>query len=142
MKSKYIILFSLSLIVFSNCKKDDERITDILIYKTWKRGIVDLNQSTNPSGIVSYEIVHDCDKDDTYKFNPDGNLIINRNTEKCDQNELQTEIFNYTINRTTKELVIDGINYTLAEESQSQIKYYAKIPSGTYFSQNLIFLLQ
>jgi hypothetical protein len=43
-----------------------------------------------------------------FKFGSEGNLTINRNADKCDQNELQTESQNYLLNRTTKELVING----------------------------------
>lgn len=142
MKTKFLIIFALLLLTFSNCNKEDVSSTNILISKTWKIGIVDINPSTNPDGELSYNIVHDCEKDDTYKFGIDGNLIINRYAVKCDQNELQTETLSYTIDRTTNKLVIDGINYTLVEETNNQIKYYATIPSGVSYSISLMFLLQ
>jgi hypothetical protein len=142
MKIKFIIIIAIYLVAFSNCKKDDEGSANTITSKTWKRGIVDLNPSTNPSGEVLYNAVRDCDQDDSFKFGTDGNLIINRNSVKCDDAELQSDTLTYTINRTTKELVIDGITYTLAEETSKQIKYYALVPSGGSFSGHLIFLLQ
>jgi hypothetical protein len=66
---------------------------------------------------------------------------MNRDKDKCDQSESQTETITYTLNRTTKEFVINGTTFTLAEELNSQIKYYALIPTPTGF-QYLIYLLQ
>jgi hypothetical protein len=77
--------------------------------------------------------LQNCEKDDTFKFGSEGNLTINRNADKCDQNELQTEIQNYVLNRTTKEFVILEQKFTLAEESDSQIKYFTPIPTNTVF---------
>lgn len=142
MKTKFFIILTFSLVVLSNCKKDDKIAKNILISKTWKRGIVDRNPSSNPSGTILYEFVQNCDKDDTYKFSSDENLVINRFADKCDPNEPQIETLDYTINRTTKELVIDGIKYTIIEESQNQIKYYIIAPNGANFSSYLVFLLQ
>jgi hypothetical protein len=143
MKSKFLTIIFLILIAFPSCEKEEENSTEILLSKTWKRGVVDKNPSTNPTGYeIGYAIVSDCDKDDTFKFDSDGNLIINRNANKCDQNELQTENVTYYLDRTTKEFTIDGIKYTLAEESKSQIKYYILVPSGVSFGKYAIFLLQ
>ena len=143
MKSKYLSLLIVLLFAFSSCKKDNKQPANILTSKTWKMGLVDENPATNPPGNILYYPVQDCDKDDTFKFTPDGNLIIDRGTDKCSLDELLTETQTYTLNRSTKELVINGVKFTLAEESTSQIKYYAQIP--TPFSTNyqyLIFLLQ
>lgn len=126
---------------FSNCKKDSESSSNVLTLKTWQRGLNDKNPSTNPAGTVLYYPVQNCEKDDTFKFGTDGNLILNRNAAKCDQSESQIETKAYTLNRTTKEFVIDGTKFTLAEESNSQIKYYAPIPTPTGF-QYLVYLLQ
>lgn len=141
MKTKTLIIVALSLFTFSNCKKDNKSSINILISKTWKKGLTDKNPSTNPSERVLYKAVQDCEKDDTFKFGTGGNLIVNRNSDKCDPNELQNETYTYTLNRTTKELVINGTKYVLAEESNNQIKYYAAIPSQTGYDY-LVFLLE
>ncbi len=140
MKTKLLTLFVL-LFAFSNCKKDDTSSSNILLSKTWKRALYDKNPSTNPQGTILYHFVRDCEIDDTYKFGSDGNLMVNKNSDKCDQSELQTENQVYTLNRTNKELIINGTKFTLAEESNNQIKYYTPVSSGNGF-QNLIFLLQ
>ena len=142
MKTNIIIIFAFLLVAFTNCKKEDNGSVNILCSKTWERGVVDLNSLTNPSGEILYEPVPDCVKDDSFRFNSDGIILINRNSNKCDQNELQNESLSYSIDRTEKELIIDGITYTLLEESHNQIKYSAFVPNGTSFGRNLIFLLQ
>lgn len=141
MKINLLAVFALTFLTFSACKKDNKNSSDPLTSRTWKRGMNDKNTSTNPKGTVSYYAVKNCEKDDTFKFGSDGNLFLNRSSDQCEPNESQTETQTYTLNRTTKELVINGTKFTLAEESDSQIKYYAVLPPHTGF-QYLIFLLQ
>jgi hypothetical protein len=69
-----------------------------------------------------------------------GALTINQGMDKCSGNEPATETLPYTYNRETKELIIDGFRYTVAEESKEQVKYYTPIPSSNGF-EHLIFLL-
>jgi hypothetical protein len=85
--------------------------------------------------------VQNCEKDDTFKFGVDSKLEINKNSDKCDQNENQNSTQTYTLNRTTKEFIINVTKFTLAEESNNQIKYYEIVPSNTGF-EYIIFLLQ
>ncbi len=136
-----IIIFAFYLIAFSNCNKE-EYLSDILTSKTWKRGSVDLNTSTNPLGEHQYYPIWNCDIDDRYTFRKDGNLVIERGTNKCDPNEIQTETLLYSIDRETNKLIIDSTTYILAEESENQIKYYIPVPHGTNLTNYVIFLLQ
>ena len=141
MKKELLPFIITAVFLFTNCKKDNSSSSDILISKSWKRALIDKNPSTNPSNNVVYYAVQNCEKDDTFKFNSDGKLLLNRNTNKCDQSETQNITQSYTINKEKKELVIDGTIYILAEETSSQIKYYSVMPSATGF-QYQIFLLQ
>jgi hypothetical protein len=141
MKTKLLLTAVLFTIAFSNCSKEKEKKTNTLTSKTWKRAWTDMNPTTNPQEPFLYYAVQNCEKDDTFTFNGDGSLIIDRNDVRCDQNELRVENQSYSINRQTKELVIGGTTYTLAEESNKQIKYYTVIPTPSGF-QYLIFLLQ
>lgn len=141
-KSSTTILFTFLSLVFVNCDKNNNVPEDILSSKVWNRAIIDLNSSTNPSGEVSYYLVSDCELDDSFNFKSDGTLVINRNENKCDPNEIQYDTLSYSIDRTNKELVIDGFTYTLLEESLNQIKYSALVPYGTSFGKTQIFLLQ
>jgi hypothetical protein len=136
-----IIILTVYLIAFSNCKKEEHQ-SDILTSKTWKRGSVDLNPSTNPQGEHQYYPIFNCDIDDKYTFRKDGNLVIDRGTKKCDPNEIQTETLIYSIDRETNKLIIDSISYILAEESETQIKYYKPVPGGTSLTSCIIYLLQ
>ena len=141
MKTSLLSLLLIMFFTLTNCKKETSSSAEILTTKIWKRSLTDMNPSSNPSGSVIYYAVQNCEKDDVFKFNTDGNLEINKNSDKCDPNETQNTTQNYSLNRTTKEFIINGIKYTLAEESNTQIKYYATVPLNSSF-QNLIFLLQ
>lgn len=129
------LFFMLLLLVFSACKKeaDDTPPGSYLLSKTWKRALIDKNPSTNPAGDILFYPVLDCQKDDTFKFGANGTLTISYGTNKCDSNEASSKTMSYTYNKSTKELIIDGIKYTLAEESGNQLKYYGLVPSATKF---------
>lgn len=141
MKIKQFVLAISIILALSSCKKNSNNPSEILTEKTWKRGLTDKNPSTNPEGRVFYYGVKGCEKDDTYKFGSDGKLVLNRGSEKCEPSETQNETQSYTIDRTKKEIVINGTKFTLAEESNEQIKYCAALPYNTGYDY-LIFLLQ
>jgi hypothetical protein len=148
MKNTYLALVVLIGLTLCSCKKDSKSSSNTLVSKTWKRALVDKNPATNPaspSGTINSSIVYyaveDCEKDDTFKFDTDGNLTFKRNAEKCDPMEQSEEVQSYTIDRVKKELTINGVKYNLAEESKDQIKYYALLPSNND-PRFLVFLLQ
>jgi hypothetical protein len=126
------------LFAFSACKKQNEVGVNITS-KAWNPALTDKNSSSNPSRQILYYAVLECEKDDSYSFGTDGKLTINRGTIKCNNAELSTEIVNYTYHSSTKELIIKGVKYTVADESALQLKYYTAIPNATGF-QSLIFL--
>ena len=141
MKIYQLLITVLVTIALSSCTRENDDQKNILMSKTWKRAKADLNPATNPRGPILYYAVQNCETDDTFIFNEDGTLTINRNNDKCSQNEVQNESQSYSLNRQSKVLIIDGTTYTLAEESNQQIKYYAVVPATNGF-QYLIFLLQ
>lgn len=130
------------IIALSNCNKENKTSANLLASKTWKIGVEDLNPSNGPTETYSFNIVRNCDKDDFLNFGLDSILIINRNENKCDQNEIQTETLTYSLDRTTGEFIIDGIKYTLVEETYSQVKYYRTVPKGSNLTHRIYFLLQ
>lgn len=121
------------------CKKDNQQ-TNTLTVNKWKRGLIDKNVASNPHGRILYYAVLDCQKDEELRFNPGGTLIITYGADKCDPDEPENEVLPYTYNRAGKELVIDAVKYTLAEETENQIKYYAVVPSATGYDY-LVYLL-
>ena len=141
MRIKQLWILTLFTILTSNCKKDSEGPKDILQYKTWKRAISDKNLYSNPSGRILYASVLTCQKDDTYKFNLDGKLTLKKGTAKCDLVEIASENITYSYNKASKELIIGGTKYTLAEASEEQVKYYAALPSDSG-SDYIVFLLE
>lgn len=136
---KVVLAFAV-LLIFSTCKKETNDF-DILTSKSWEPTLVDKNQSSNPQGGILYYAVLDCEKDDTYKFQKDGKLVINHGTNKCNDTEVATETVNYSYNKAAKELIIKGVKYTVADETKNQLKYYTAISSFTGFN-NLIFIFE
>jgi hypothetical protein len=139
-KLKIVCLILILFTTISSCKEDNTAFVSITS-KVWAPALTDKNSSSNPSGQILYYAVLDCEKDDSYRFGTDGKLTINRGTNKCNNAELSTEIVNYTYNSSTKELIIKGIKYTVADESAVQLKYYTAIPNATGI-QYLIFLFE
>jgi hypothetical protein len=137
-----LILFTLIISTLVGCKKEKETVNSSLITsKLWKKGTTDKNPSTNPNGVILYESVSECQLDDTYKFNTDGTLTIQHGSSKCNANEPGTETLKYSYNSTTHELTINNVKYSVAEESASQLKYFASVPVQSTVSY-LVFLLQ
>lgn len=136
-----LVIMALIVLMLSSCKKNSESAPNLLTSKTWKFSLTDKNPATNPSGANAYYAVQNCEKDDTFKFGSDGKLEWFRNKDQCGINETPVVTRTYTYNHKTKELLIDGDKFILAEESKSQIKYYKPIARTNGFD-NLIFLLQ
>lgn len=136
---KFNTLLLFLFILFFGCKNDGVEVKVSLTSKMWTPALIDKNTSTNPSGQVLYKAFLNCEKDDTYSFGADGKLTINRGVNQCNSSEINKEILNYTYSANTKELVINGIKYTVVDESEVQLKYYTAIPNATSF-QYLIFL--
>jgi hypothetical protein len=65
----------------------------------------------------------------------DSKILLN----KCDVNEFEKKTLNYTLNRETHKITMNGTDYTFWEESKHQIKYCTNVPSGTDY-KHLIFL--
>lgn len=129
------------LTIFLACKKDEnEEIIDILTSKAWRFGLKDLNASTNPAGNNIFFAVPECEQDDTFTFRADGKMIRAYGAKKCDGNTAANKTVDYSFNKQTKELTIDGVKYTVVEENKTQFKYYAVIPNATGFN-NVIYLL-
>ncbi|WP_106929423.1 hypothetical protein [Adhaeribacter arboris] len=142
--TRLVIIFSMAM-ALASCKKDSESAPNLWRSKTWKRGLIDKNPSTNPPGANVYYAVVDCEKDDTFKFGSDGKLEWFRNNDHCGINETPMVTQTYTFNRKTKELFIDSDKYSdtyiVVEETNSQIKFYIPITRANGV-ENMIFLLQ
>lgn len=76
--------------------------------------------------------------DDSYNFRADGTFGIDRGTEKCESAEVKLETGSYS--RAAKNVTIKGVTYTLAEASESQVKYYIAIASNTGYDHAVILL--
>lgn len=134
------ILF-LFVLVFA-CKKDEnEEMIDIITSKNWKFGLTDLNTHTNPSGNNTNYAVLDCEKDDTFTFKTDGTMVRVFGAKKCDGDTGTSKTVKYSFNKDTKELVIDGVKYTVVEENKSQLKYVL-VTTAASGTSNIIYLLQ
>jgi hypothetical protein len=139
MKMYQLLLLLMAGFFDLQCKKDNQK-TEALTSNKWKRGLIDKNVSSNPRGRILYYAVLTCAQDDVLEFNPGGTLKINYGANKCDSSETGTGSLTYSYNRVYKELVIDAVKYTLAEESDNQIKYFVTVPSTTGY-EHIVYLL-
>lgn len=139
MKILQLLILLMTVSFCLQCKKDNQE-TDALTTNKWKRGLTDKNISSNPPGRILYHTALNCQKDDELKFNPSGTLMINNGADKCDADEPEAESLTYSYNRASKEFVIDTERYTLAEETDNQIKYFAPLPSASGYDY-VVYLL-
>ncbi|OGX85906.1 hypothetical protein BEN48_13910 [Hymenobacter glacialis] len=143
-KTLSLLLAAAAALGCTSCGSDTPAPPDaeVLLTKSWKRGMQDKNPSANPANVLFYP-VQTCEQDDTFTFAADGTVLIDQGATKCSQNEPRTVSQSYSIDRTTKELRINGQKFKLLEETREQIKYSAELPpvNGAGFS-SLIFLLQ
>jgi hypothetical protein len=143
MIKRYIYLMVTFILLVLSCKKKDDPSPVVTITsKSWKWATVDKNSLTNPQqGNVLYYSPNNCERDDSFQFSSNNQLLLNRGLTKCDPNEPPNEAKTYSLNRTTNELIIDGIKYFLVEESPNQLKYYRNIPAGSGFNY-LVYILE
>ncbi len=93
----------LVLFLLSSCAKDNENApANMLESKTWKRGTVDKNTSSNPTGRVLYRPWLDCEKDDLLTFDSNNKLTVDQGKLKCDSKEPATQTLSYTYDKGTK----------------------------------------
>ncbi|MFD0940889.1 hypothetical protein [Pedobacter boryungensis] len=130
---KHCIYLLFVVLVFTGCKKEEkEDPLDILTGKTWKYSLVDKNPSTNGTSIsVPFNVLADCEKDNTLQFKRDGNLIMYTGNAKCTLNESETRTLSFSYNKQTKELIIDGIKCEVLELTKNQLKYKAPVSYQT-----------
>lgn len=135
---KEIFLFILSLaFLFISCENEGKNDADFLYSKTWKIGLTDNNPSTNPQGQIVYHAPKQCDLDDIYSFQKNGEVLINKGNEKCTADESSSETATFSIDVENKVLTIGNEHFTIVDFNKSQIKYYHSISSGY-----LMYLLQ
>jgi hypothetical protein len=142
MKSIYILC--LGALFLSACKKakTDTTTADLLTAKTWKYATVDNNVASNPkSGTLLYAPIAACLADNVYTFGSDGKLIINNGSNHCDAGEGAVTSYSYSIDKTNNTIIINGTLFTIAEITETQLKYYAVVP-GTSGVQNLVYIFQ
>lgn len=138
----FVVAALVFVAAFAGCRKEEsEEMIDVITSKTWKFGLTDLNKQTNPSGNNAYYAVLECEQDDTFTFKTDGTVLRAYGAKKCTGNDAANQTFSYSYNKATKELVMDGVKYTVVEENKTQFKYVQTMPNVSGVS-NQIYLLQ
>lgn len=143
-KTRQILVFATLLVftTFLSCKKDEnEETINIITSKAWKFGLTDLNKHTNPSGTPNYYPVLECEKDDTFTFKTDGTMVRTFGAKKCGDSKETSKTVNYSFDKDTRALTIDGVKYSVLEENKSQLKYVLATAT-TMGVSNEIYLLQ
>ncbi|HYX06918.1 MAG TPA: lipocalin family protein [Bacteroidales bacterium] len=109
---KLLSLFSVVVLLMlaGSCKKDDETSlnkTDLLCKAPWKLTAATIDPafpmpdfSGNTVSITDFyaQMVDDCSKDDTQKYNSDGTFTFDEGSVKCDSETPQTSTGTWTFN--------------------------------------------
>lgn len=134
---KILILLPCLILIAGACKKErnpnpDAKEQALLLSKGWKYALNDKNPSTNPSGEIVYVAMPACALDDVYKFGIYNQLKVDRGEEKCDPGEERGFDTNYSVDFPTGKVVFEDKEYTLAEVSATQLKFYqtTTLPAG------------
>jgi|GEM_PF-6524485 len=111
---KTAILFTIA------CKDKNEdgnsvSAREIVLSKTWKRGLEDKTPSVLPSGRSSYN--------------------------DCLENESSVESVSYTYNKESGELVMSGLRYKVLENSKNQVRFNLATASVSRYD-NIVYLNQ
>ncbi len=136
----YAFLFLLVIFFFS-CEKENKTELDILRSKAWKIGIIDKNVESNPRGKILYNSFFECEKDDSYVFLKNGLLKVDHGSERCSNDHAQGKEMEYSYDKNTNQLVIDGIKYQVLDMTETQVKYCAPLPPVTDYDW-IIYILQ
>ena len=117
-----LCLILLVIAVFTGCSKDDSTDGEptrkqLLTTVAWK--YVNAGIDANGDGTIDTALpdgtLKDCDKDNTYIFQPDGTGTMNEGATKCDPLNPQTVPFQYSTNPDVTvinfpDTVINGIS--------------------------------
>lgn len=126
-------------ILLMSCKKDKEQDPiSILTSKTWKYSAVDRTLVNNLD--LPFNMVPDCEKDNTFEFKKDGKLNTYNNVMKYNVDETSTKESNYSYNKETKELLINGFKCIVISLTKDQLKYKAPIAYQTGYVFVIIIL--
>ncbi|RYZ50927.1 MAG: hypothetical protein EOP49_12905 [Sphingobacteriales bacterium] len=110
MKTKFILLALLATTFFSACKKDKPEPADplanaheLLQNKNWK--LVSIDAYPDFMGLTDVlSMWDDCDRDDIYRFNPNGAFLLDAGATRCHPDELQQETGVWSYSESSKML--------------------------------------
>lgn len=127
-----LLLLSTLLFSFYACKKDKQaeiiknKLT-LLTSKSWKPSFVDKTPDNIPIGEHVYIFDWDCQRNDSYTFR-DNKLTIVPAANNCFLYPQPQEEKSLSIDMRNNKLIINGIPHTIAEISETQLKYYTNFP--------------
>ncbi|MFX3626023.1 MAG: hypothetical protein ACN6I4_01565 [bacterium] len=112
MKTRLFTLLIASLLTFSNCKKEEDN-TPISSSPSTPTSSTNMKLLTNgtvkgwkfiSSKFNGNDITQECEKDDVYAFNTNGNYIVHTNANKCSSNEPDEVANTWEFNNDEKEI--------------------------------------
>lgn len=134
------IFIAMAVAIFTSCKKENEQDPIVILTsKTWKFAKVDRSGGNHVD--LPFNMVSDCQKDDTFEFKNDGEFVTFSNALKCSIDEPANTVSNYAYNKATKELIIGGVKCQVVALTKDQLKYTAPISYSTGYV-NVIFILE
>lgn len=148
MLNRSLILFSIVLL-FVGCSKDADEETEVkdftieaLAGKSWKLTTTDDNAAANPSGTNLYAAVLDCQKDDVLTFNASTSTCTTDFKQTiCSGGTFNPATTNYSVDLTSRTLVLGSISYKIIELNARRLKIYVVITTSTGFN-NVIYMFE
>ena len=111
---KAIAIIVLSVIAINySCKKSNVSTTDtsaLLQNKNWKITALTMNPGYFGITDVLNGLFFDCEKDDIYEFNANGNFVLDNGSTKCAPTDPQTQTGSWNYNSSSKNLHFEIIN--------------------------------
>lgn len=116
--NKIVMIVAVAAIAFSACKKDDDDSStkSEMILGNWSPTDILLN------GTSLWELMDDCDKDDTYTFKADGSTLYDQGAQKCDPDDDQTEIDVYKLLENDTKILFEGDTLDILTLTNSVLK--------------------
>jgi hypothetical protein len=108
---KKLTLLLLSTVALGACKKDSENTptlskTELLTNHSWKQSSIVVTVAITGQAAYPLDLLDECNKDDSYKFNTNLGLVVDAGTDKCDSSDPQKETGSWALSNGDRNLTI------------------------------------
>jgi len=143
---KYTLIIGLSLLI--SCSKnasDDPAKLTALTTGSWK--LFSYTTDYQKDGFYeenSYALMGECNQDNFYTFQSDGNVIEDQGAIKCSGSDPQTRTLQWSFKEHQTQLLLGGTTYQIEDLSSTMLKLMATVPYNVIYTINekLVYIKQ